>query len=367
MASVKKILLLHLYSNGDCLYATTIAKQIKTDYPGCHLSWAIASFCKNIITNNPYVDEILIVDSVKKNDVTAFRKLKKEFYLQNKYDEIFITQNMEANQAFYDGSTRSNVLRAYPHKITVPVTPVLRLTQAEIATAQQFALQHRLSDYKNVILFEYAPQSGQSKITKEFAVRVAEDLTKNGDVAVVLSSANKINSAHKAIIDGSVLTMRETAALTHYCTFLLGTTSGITWLSTSDAAKQLPMLQLFTPYTRYENPVSRDFKRFNLSADGLIEILQLNEKQIVECVNLALQNFPEAKQKYNQSIPLHFKTTRSIVYNLLCYLQFNAILTHIKVNREVYGNNPLFYKEVFVGFITFPFKLVSNLVTKRFK
>ena len=45
----KNILLVQLFSNGDCLYATTIARQIKQDYPGCKLTWAIASFCKDII------------------------------------------------------------------------------------------------------------------------------------------------------------------------------------------------------------------------------------------------------------------------------------------------------------------------------
>ena len=29
-----KILLVQLYSNGDCLYATTVAQQIKKDFPG---------------------------------------------------------------------------------------------------------------------------------------------------------------------------------------------------------------------------------------------------------------------------------------------------------------------------------------------
>ena len=78
MEQQRKILLVQLFSNGDCLYATTVARQIKKDYSGCHLTWAIAGFCKTIIANNPYVDEIMEVNSVAKNDVEAFRKFKKE-------------------------------------------------------------------------------------------------------------------------------------------------------------------------------------------------------------------------------------------------------------------------------------------------
>ena len=58
MNSPQKILLVQLFSNGDCLYATTVARQIKKDFPNCHLTWAIANFCKAIIFNNPYIDEI---------------------------------------------------------------------------------------------------------------------------------------------------------------------------------------------------------------------------------------------------------------------------------------------------------------------
>jgi hypothetical protein len=73
---------------------------------------------------------------------------------------------------------------------------------------------------------------------------VAEGIVANNNVAIILSSANKVNHPNKAIIDGSHLTLRETAQLSHHCTFLLGSSSGITWITTSDAGKQLPMVQL---------------------------------------------------------------------------------------------------------------------------
>jgi hypothetical protein len=53
----QRILLGHLASFGDCLYATTIARQIKNDYPDCHLTWAIGSKYHSVIDENPYVDE----------------------------------------------------------------------------------------------------------------------------------------------------------------------------------------------------------------------------------------------------------------------------------------------------------------------
>ena len=40
------------------MLATTIARQIKQDYPDSVLTWAIGSCCKQVILNNPYVDKI---------------------------------------------------------------------------------------------------------------------------------------------------------------------------------------------------------------------------------------------------------------------------------------------------------------------
>ncbi|MBK7885590.1 MAG: hypothetical protein IPJ81_18695 [Chitinophagaceae bacterium] len=146
---------------------------------------------------------------------------------------------------------------------------------------------------------------------------------------------------------------------------LLGCSSGITWLSTSDAAKQLPMVQLLNPETNWANPLSRDFERFGLTSYQLIELIHFDKSKILDCIKIAMEDFKLARKKYHQSIPLHFRTTRSIVYNLLCYLQFAAIAKHIKINRKVYGNKFSFYKEVILGFIIAPFKLVKNFFTKK--
>ncbi len=38
--------------------ATALARQIKQDYPGCFLTWAISYKYKPVIENNPYIDAI---------------------------------------------------------------------------------------------------------------------------------------------------------------------------------------------------------------------------------------------------------------------------------------------------------------------
>ena len=359
-----RILLIQLFSNGDCLYATAVARQIKKDFEDCRLTWAISASCKNIIDGNPYVDEVLEVSSVPKNQERLFSAFVKSMKDSKAWDKIIVTHVMGRNQANYDGCIRSTVFRGYKYPLTVNIQPVLRLTFKELENVRLFAEKHYLSSYKQVILFEFSPLSGQSNLTLMESLQIGEKIA-GPDVAIIFSSANKITHDDAWIIDGSVLSIRETAALTHYCTFLVGCSSGITWLTTSDAARQLPMVQLLNPFTNWINPVSRDFKRFNIDDSSLIELFEFDTLQVVNCVKTAMTDFESAKKSYNQTLPLYFKTTRYIVYNLLCYLHFSAIIRHIRVNREIFGDRLTFYKELLIGFIIFPFRLTGNFLRKK--
>ncbi len=365
-----KILLVQLYSNGDCLYATAVARQIKKDYPNCHLTWAIAAFCKDIIKHNPYVDDVMVVDDVAKNDVSAFRKFRKKVFDQQTrgiWDQVIMTSNVFNNQALYDGTIRGMILRAYPGRIDVPVQPVLVLSEDEKSRVAAFALKHRLANYKNVVLWEYAPQSGQSLLDFPMVKRVAEQLTSKGDTCVILSAANSFEASEK-IIDASVLSVRENAELSQYCTLLIGSSSGITWLCTSSAGKLLPMVQLLNPESPFLNAPSVDFERYGLSTQQLIELISFDEQKILDCVEMVIdEGVPVAKMRFNQQVPVLFITTRKIIYNLLCYAQFKAIAKHVNVNSLVYGFRLLFWKQFLMAFVFFPFKLIYNLIFKKLK
>lgn len=361
------ILIVQLFSNGDCLYATTVARQIKRDFPNCKLTWAIADFCKNIILNNPYVDEILIVDEVAKNDVVAFRSYKHKVFTEKAaglWDEVFVTTNMDTNLALYDGTIRGMVLRAYEGKITVPLQPVVELIEQEKSNVLDFANKYNLQKFQHVFLWEYAPQSGQLELNFHMVMGVAKQITKHSSTCIILSSANKFEGTEQ-IIDASTLTVRENAALTHYCTLLIGCSSGITWLTTSTAAKFLPMLQLLNANTIFINTPSVDFKRYNIVHNGLIEMYRFNEAVIYECLNIIIESNFDAAEKYNQLLPLQFNTTKIIVYNLLVYGEFKAIVKHFRIMKSLYDLNPAFLFAFVEGILLAPFKFASNFIKKK--
>jgi ADP-heptose:LPS heptosyltransferase len=368
----QNILLVQLFSNGDCLYATAVARQIKTDYPGCKLTWAIAPFCKNIILDNPYIDEVMVVENVdKKNSWDVYKKVKALLKLKgSKFNEVFATQDYIGDaHANFDGYIRGRILNCYPYKITVPLQPVLKLTETEVNNANVFFNKNNLSKYKSIILFEFAPLSGQIRLSKEDAFNISKIITeKYTDTAIVLSSADKIENSSDRIIDGSALSLRETAAFTHYCNYLLGCSSGITWITSSSSAKMLPMIQLIDPDAIYLNSPANDFKKFNIKNNGIIELHNFAPLHIAGCFQSIYENgFESSFRKFNKVSKINFKTTTAIVYNLVTSFKWRSLITHWKVNVKVHGLNATFILFFAKGLFLSPFYFLKNRMRKFLK
>jgi hypothetical protein len=304
-----RILLAQLNSNGDCLYTTTVARQIKTDFPGCHLTWAIGSMCRSIITGNPDVDDVWEISLRSLAEVPeVWRTFKAEALRRRDVGEfslVYFTQFSPDYLDRYDGGIRSSHFRGYTGKITVPATPVLRLTPAEVSNVRYFAEAYHLTRRSPIILFECSPKSGQSFMTPDFAMSVAHLLIgKFPRACLIFSSDKTIFSVDERIIDASVLSLRENAELSKYCSILVGCSSGISWICSSDWAKRLPTVQLIDPKAMWVNSVARDHERCGLSADHLIELTTCTPEHVSRCVIAVLEDgIASAKRSYHEVVP----------------------------------------------------------------
>lgn len=318
--SARRILLGQLGGYGDCLYATTIARQIKIDYPGCHLTWAIGSPYRSVLNGNPFVDQIWEIPITSHQDDWA--QFEKEVIARKEsgdFDEVFLTQISPNNFKNFDGTVRSSLFRGYPKPITVPVDPVMRLDPEEVEKVRCFAKTHRLSERRHIILFECAPSSGQSFVTPVFAREVAQkliDLTE--DALVILSSAMTQPLTGERIIDGSVLSFRENAELTKYCSLVVGCSSGISWLCTSDWAKPLPMVQLLAKKQSLYASFIHDYESREAETSSFIEMTDSSTDKVARCLAIICEKgFEAARSVFNENIPLRFNFYTSIVYGLL--------------------------------------------------
>jgi len=343
----KKILLGHLGRRGDCLYATAVARQIKEDFPECHLTWAISSMCRSVIEGNPYVDEIWELPLRTNEEIVAGWKLFETEAMERKgqgiYDEVYLTQVHPGNFQNYDGTSRSSIFRGYSKQITVPVQPVVRLSNKEVENVHRFADLHQLANKGKVILFECASSSGQSFVNPDFAVKVAQNVLKNStDVYFILSSDIPVQSTDRHIIDGSVLSFKENAELTKYCCLLVGCSSGISWLATSDWAKPLPKIQLLSIDTVMYASMIYDAMYFGLPTDQILEMQGCTPDLVAFCIQTVFDNgFAAAREKYHRDVPLDLKFYFGQLYcEALQKNELSKAMRSLSVTRERFGNHP---------------------------
>jgi hypothetical protein len=308
-----RILLAQLNSNGDCLYATVIARQIKeVDYPNAHLTWAVNTKCLQSVLLNPYVDEVWEIPTLASlttlAEWDAFVEATENRKKAGEFDKIFYTQIIGKATLDFDGGIRSTIYLQYPHKITVNQQPIIKLSDEEVAKVKLFVDKNQLQDFKQVILIECGPDSFKSSLNPESAKYIADQLTNNDpSIAVILSSNKKIENTTTQIIDGSILSFRANAELTKYCTLFVGCSSGISWLTTTNWAKPLQKIIVVNDSNYYNSSMIYDHQYAKLDTNNIIE---LKEKQdtsatLLDCITVTIQlSFEAAKKKYHSPFKL---------------------------------------------------------------
>jgi ADP-heptose:LPS heptosyltransferase len=350
----QRILLGHLASFGDCLYATTLAKQIKADYPDSHLTWAIGSIYSSVLIGNPHIDEVWEIPIKNRDEIAEawfqFADQALEKHKNGEFDQIFLTQIYPDNYKTYDGTLRSSILRFYGKPITVGVTPVIYLTEEEIKNVYDFAQTNSLINNEKVVLFECSAKSEQSFVTEEFAIELAQKIAENlPDWKILMSSNISIprSMQYGNIIDASSLSFRENAELTKYCSLLIGCSSGISWLATSDWAKKLPMIQLLKSDKSMYASFTYDHKYHGLSTDHIIEMTDTTVDKVFSCVlSIINEDFFIAHSKFNNKIDLNFTFYYQTIASVLYKRKFTQFFWSLYHTFKRYGIHPNLIKSL---------------------
>jgi len=306
--------MIHLGAYGDCIIATTIARQIKADYPKAHVTWAVAERFSGAVENNPHVDEIWKVDiktgepflSVAWRD--QFQSMIDQKYPAGWFDLVFDTMIHPNNRHHYDGTIRSSTLSNYPNPITVPLDPVIRLYEAEVDRVRAFAEKHELSKYEHVILFESTPGSNQSVLNLEIGLKMAQQIVDcQPEAIIIISTYLPVPATHPRILAANTLSFRENVALSHYCTFLIGGSSGLSWLLTASCAKKLKTVQFLTrQLSAGFASMVYDFTHFGISAEHILESQVTNPADMAMIVVEALDHFSEARSRHHETLRPYF-------------------------------------------------------------
>jgi hypothetical protein len=308
-----RVALVQLAEYGDCLFATLVARQIKRDHPGCHLTWVIGDKCASILDGNPHVDSVHKIVLSSRNEAYSSGWEKAKTWVADQVrmgnlEKVYSTQILPDNVRYWDGLVRTSMYGAYGKPITGPHLPEVFLREAENRNVADFALKHRLGEFRHVFLFECGPLSGQSPLTPARAEALAHALEKtHPEVVFLMSSTERLVRPSPQVIDASRLTYRENAALACHCTGLIGCFSGITVLTTSTAGKALPMLQILTKSTEVFKfaSVAMDFRRVRLDESRVIEMAEPSDMRIISCIEKWLsESHSAARRQFHEELVL---------------------------------------------------------------
>lgn len=308
-----RILLGMLGSNGDCLYATAIARQIKQDFPGCHLTWAIGSLSRRVLCNNPDIDavwEIPLADWSEINRCWELFEIEAhELGSSGQFDHIFLTQISPARFANYDGTIRPSIFRNFSRPISVPVDVTINLGDEEKAAVDAWFAASPAADAAQVVLCECSSKSGQSFMNLDRALELAEAITAARRKAVVIISTHEpLVTGNQRIIPGGSLSIRQIARLTDYVDLFVGCGSGLTVAATSGIAKPgLPNIQVLRRHTSVYASFRHDFSYFGKPVDHFMELTSEDPSHLHTAVLAALgDGFETAKAEFDDPVPLTF-------------------------------------------------------------
>jgi hypothetical protein len=320
---VSRILLGQLGANGDCLYATILARQLRADHPEAHIVWAISSQCAPLLTNNPHIDEIweIPISGWDQHEI-MWRLFEREAlcrYVRREFDEVLLSQIWPNNFQNFDGTVRPSILRSYGRPITVPIENVINLTDQEKENVETFVETRNLLEFEYRILFECSSKSGQSFMTPELACEVANHLHENLKTsAIVFSTQQSMQINNKHSFFAGILSLREIAYLTHYCTLFVGSGSGCSVVACSTAAKPLPMIQLLSRSTSVFASFAHDMEYFGIEDRPMLEMTDETPDRIAACIACACkEGMSTAKNRFDSHIPVTFDHYIALIGQML--------------------------------------------------
>jgi hypothetical protein len=343
-----RILLGQLASNGDCLYATAIARQIKQDFPGCHLTWAISGLCRRVLDNNPDVDEVWEVPMADWSKMapawTSFERQAQELADAGRFDRMFLTQIYPARLANYDGTVRPSIFRNYGRPLTVPVEVTIRLDAEEIAGTDVWFASTPAADASQVVLFECSSKSGQSFMTLNRAVALAEAITRTRrQTAVIISTHESFETDNPRIISGRALSIRQVARLTEHVDLFVGCGSGLTVAATSEAAKPgLPNIQILRRETSVYASFRHDFAYFGKPTEQFMELTSEDPAHLEQVLTAAVcDDFAAVRARFDDPVPLTFGWYLEMIQTMLVNsARYVEAMQSLMITAGRYGWHP---------------------------
>lgn len=305
-----KILVIQKKRIGDVLTSTILFEAIKEKYPSSELHYLIYPNAIDVVTNNPFVDKIIILDNKARKSKIAFIKflfsIKKEKYdividAYGKPNSTLIGWFSGAKKSisFYKIYTKclysdtikrteksfSTATRAIEHRMQLleplgigfkEFAPKIFLTNAEIESAKIDLIEAKIDITKPIIMISAVGSNQIKTYPTKYLAEVLDEICNQRNVQLVFNylpfqkeialeiynNCNK-NTKNKIYIDFYKENLRDFLAVTSLCMALIGNEGGATNMA---KALSIPTFTLFSPTVPKEDWNMFENETTNISA-----------------------------------------------------------------------------------------------------
>jgi hypothetical protein len=202
--------------------------------------------------------------------------------------------------------------------------------------------------------------SGQSFVTPHFAYSAAKMITQKIENSCIILSAQNMKEFQydNYIINGQELSFRENAELTKYCSLLIGASSGISWICTSDWAKKLPMIQLINKRDSVYSSFIHDYEARGDSTGHIIEFTDCKPEKVFECTKIIFEDgFDVSRNRFNQKLKINFTAYSINIFRFLFIKgDFSGVKKSFSHVVDRYGHMPQFY----ISILLLPYNLLIH-------
>jgi len=166
------------YRLGDILNATIITRQIRADNPNAHIVCYTAERYAFALEGNPDIDEVVAL----KGDPFKLDEQIEHLRTLHTWDAFYVPAPYLAYNKLPGGDLTELMLATYDHPITVPLRPVIVLSESEVERARQWWSQ--LPNDRPRILVETEFYSQQSPWDRSYALAMVESLKEHRPIFV---------------------------------------------------------------------------------------------------------------------------------------------------------------------------------------
>jgi heptosyltransferase II len=354
MSKKIKILVIQKKRIGDVLTSTVIFEALKQKFPVSELHYLVYPNAIDVVTNNPFVDEILVMDAKSRKNKLSFIKFlfkvrkqkfdivvdaygkpnsvligwfsgaKKTITFKKNYADLLYSNTINRTEKSFSVATR-----AIEHRMQLleplgisfePIEPILVITDKEIEKAKSDLKTANINIDLPILMISAVGSNELKTYPTDYMAKLLDKISDIKKVQILFNYLphqkdiaieiyNNCNDITKSMIfiDFYKENLREFLAVTKICDALIGNEGGATNMA---KAMKVPTFTIFSP-----SVPKADWNMFENETTNIS--VHINDYENNEIITTQTEETKLAYQKFEPSLFID-KFIKFINFNIKC-------------------------------------------------